>query len=139
MYSHTFTFDDGVPFTTGCTSVVSATLEGSALGPYDILIDILVAQQLLRECCTLYDHKNLDTLPEFRKADGTLMNTTVEVMARAIFQQLHTRLQSHHAKHSATDGKGLGAITSMRVTLDESDVASASYWETNDNGLFRSG
>ena len=29
MYSHTFTFDDGRPFTTGCTSVVTATLEGS--------------------------------------------------------------------------------------------------------------
>ena len=31
MYSHTFTFDDGVPFTTGCTSVVSAVLEGNTL------------------------------------------------------------------------------------------------------------
>ena len=47
--------------------MVSATFEGLALGPYDILIDILVAQRLLREVMELYDHKNLDTLPEFAK------------------------------------------------------------------------
>ena len=46
MYSHTFTFDDGKPFTTGCTAVVTATLEGKELGPYDILIDIIVAQNI---------------------------------------------------------------------------------------------
>uniref|UniRef100_A0A6U5FYV4 6-pyruvoyltetrahydropterin synthase n=1 Tax=Calcidiscus leptoporus TaxID=127549 RepID=A0A6U5FYV4_9EUKA len=136
MYSHTFTFGDGVPFTTGCTSVVTATLEGEALGPHEILIDILVAQQLLRECCALYDHKNLDTLAEFRRADSSLMNTTVEVMAKAIYQQLLLRLRSHHAEHSSADGKGLGAITGLRITLEESDVASASYWEANAKGLF---
>ena len=138
MYSHTFTFDDGVPFTTGCTSVVSATIEGSALGPFDILMDICVAQQLLRECCALYDHKNLDTLPEFARADGSRMNTTVEVMARAVYGQFHSRLSQHHQQHSATDGKGLGAVTGLRVTLEESDVASASYWESNPAGLFAS-
>lgn len=136
MYSHTFTFDDGVPFTTGCTSVVTASLEGPSLGPHDILIDICVAQQLLRECCALYDHKNLDTLNEFVRADGTLMNTTVEVMARALYRQLHARLLEHHRQHAATDGKGLGAVTSMRITLEESDVASASYYEASAAGLF---
>lgn len=137
MYSHTFTFDDGVPFTTGCTSVVSATFEGNVLGPYDILIDILVAQKLLRECCELYDHKNLDTLPEFRRADDSLMNTTVEIMARSVFQQLRARLQAHHKEHKPTDGKGLGALTGLRITLEESDVASASYWEENAAGLLQ--
>ena len=99
MYSHTFTFDDGVPFTTGCTAVVSATFEGLALGPYDILIDILVAQRLLREVMELYDHKNLDALPEFVRADGARMNTTVEVMARAVYKQLHARLLAQCAGH----------------------------------------
>jgi hypothetical protein len=27
MYSHTFVFGDGVPFTTGCTAVVTASIE----------------------------------------------------------------------------------------------------------------
>lgn len=49
MYSHTFVFDDGVPFTTGCTSVVDVTFEGATLGDYDVLIDICLAQQLLRK------------------------------------------------------------------------------------------
>jgi 6-pyruvoyl-tetrahydropterin synthase len=75
MYSHTFTFDDGKPFTTGCTSVVTATLEGDALGPFDILIDIMVAQQLLREVMETFDHKNLDEMEMFRGR-----NTTVEVI-----------------------------------------------------------
>ena len=136
MYSHTFTFDDGVPFITGCTSVVTATFEGAALGPYDVLIDILLAQKLLREVMELYDHKNLDSLPEFARADGTRRNTTVEVMAHAVYRQLHARLRDVHAKSAATDGKGLGAVTAMHVKLEESDVASASYWETDAAGLF---
>ena len=136
MYSHTFTFDDGVPFTTGCTAVVSATFEGASLGPHDILIDILVAQQMLREVMELYDHKNLDALPEFVRDDGARMNTTVEVMARAVYKQLHARLLSHHQGVLATDGKGLGAVTAMHIKLEESDVASASFWETEAAGLF---
>ena len=136
MYAHTFTFDDGVPFTTGCTSVVTATLEGSELGPYDILIDIVVAQSLLREVMEMYDHKNLDTLPEFKRADGTQQNTTVEVMARAIYGRLHAALLQHHHLHVNTDGKGLGAVTGLHIKLEESDVASASYWEVNHAGLF---
>ena len=136
MYSHTFTFDDGVPFTTGCTAVVSATFEGASLGPHDILIDIVVAQQMLREVMELYDHKNLDALPEFVRADGARMNTTVEVMARAVYKQLHARLLAHHQSVLATDGKGLGAVTAMHIKLEESDVASASFWETEAAGLF---
>jgi len=137
MYSHTFTFDDGVPFTTGCTAVVTATFEGPALGPYDILIDILVAQRLLREVMELYDHKNLDTLPDFARPDGSRRNTTVEVMAQAVYQQLHARLQAHHQSVLATDGKGLGAVTAMHIKLEESDVAFASYWEeAKAEGLF---
>ena len=38
--------------------------------PHDILTDSVVAQQMLREVMELYDHKNLDALPEFVRADG---------------------------------------------------------------------
>ena len=134
MYSHTFVFDDGQPFTTGCTSVTTVTIEGETLGPYDILIDICVAQRLLKEAVAAYDHKNLDTLPEFARDDGTRLNTTVEVMARAIFRRMFQSLSTYH--RSEREGKGLGAITALRVTLEESDVASASYWESKADGLF---
>ena len=136
MYSHTFVFEDGVPFTTGCTSVVTATFEGPALGPFEVLIDILVAQRLLREVMELYDHKNLDTLPEFVRPDGTRCNTTVEVMARAVYTQLHARLRELHTASAAGAGKGLGAVTGLHIKLEESDVASASYWESDATGLF---
>ncbi len=95
-----------------------------------------MAQRLLRDVVALYDHKNLDALPEFVRADGTRINTTVEVMARAVFKALFERLADHH--RSATDDKGLGTVTGLRVKLEESDVASASYWESNPGGLFRS-
>ena len=58
MYSHTFVFDDGKPFTTGCTSVTTVTIEGETLGPYDILIDICVAQRRRKEAGAAYEHKN---------------------------------------------------------------------------------
>jgi len=140
MYAHTFTFGDGVPFTTGCTSVVTATFEGRELGPYDVLIDILEAQKLLRAVMMLYDHKNLDTLAEFQSgggADGSAKrNTTVEVMAKAVFEKLMEALRRHHEENAATDGKGLGAITGMHIKLQETDVASASYGESNPSGIF---
>ena len=140
MYAHTFLFDDGVPFTTGCTSVVTATVEGKELGPYDILIDIIVAQKLLREVMMLYDHKNLDTLAEFQTGGGVdgscKRNTTVEVMSKAVFDKLMDALRKHHEEHAATDGKGLGAITGLHVKLQETDVASASYGESHPTGIF---
>ena len=117
----------------------AASHEGATLGRFDVLIDILVAQKLLREVMELYDHKNLDTLPEFARPDGSRCNTTVEVMARAVHGQLHKRLREYHAQSAADgDGKGLGGITAMHIKLEESDVASASYWETDAAGLFPS-
>lgn len=211
MYAHTFTFEDGMPFTTGCTAVVTATLEGDRLGPYDILIDITVAQRLLAEVCALYDHKNLDTLDEFAgdaaaptataalaaatssgtcdccsngvnggsfvsvgcgnsgrccgsrcsgsscggggdgdgggsgggssrdtaaAVRGRKRNTTVEVMAKAVHDQLMARLAAHHAAHATSDGKGLGLLTGLRVALEETDVAGAAYYETRPEGFF---
>ena len=78
-------------------------------------------------------------------------------MARAIFRRMFRSLSTYHKEHSEREGKGLGAITAMRVTLEvarilgscwvvssrhvciaqESDVASASYWESEADGLFK--
>ena len=142
MYSHTFVFDDGKPFTTGCTSVVTASFEGKSLGPYDILIDIVVAQKLLREVLSVYDHKNLDEIAEFQLGGSPGLaqrrNTTVEVMAKAVFDKLRLKLLQHIRMHSTSDGKGFAAITGLHVKLQETDVASASYGETNSLGILAS-
>ena len=43
----------------------------------------------------------------------------------------------HSALHfTAGAGKGLGAVTGLHIKLEESDVASASYWESDATGLF---
>ena len=72
------------PFTTGCTAVVQVKVFGRhcaqlslccaralqscgrSLGEGDVLMDISVGQQLLREIMMRYDHKNLDMLDTLR-------------------------------------------------------------------------
>ena len=66
------------------------------------------------------------------------MNTTIEVMARAVHAKVLSSLRVYHKKNANTAGKGLGAITSLHIKMDESDVASASYWEADAGGLFTS-
>ena len=61
-----------------------------------------------------------------------------QVMAKAVYDELHSRLTAHHCRHASTDGKGLGAVTGMKITLEESDVASASYAQAHPGGLFSS-
>eukprot|EP00041_Stephanoeca_diplocostata_P018889 m.399790 g.399790 ORF g.399790 m.399790 type:complete len:154 (-) comp21155_c0_seq4:1520-1981(-) len=138
MYSHTFVFDDGVPFTTGCTSVVDVTFEGAELGKFDVLIDICLAQRLLRQIMEVYDHKALDTLEEFLPANngGKRVNTTVEVMAQSVFRRMLEALKSHLAQNEKEEEKGFGRITTIRVDVKESDVACASYWESDPTGFF---
>ena len=53
----------------------------------------------------MYNHQNLDTVPEFNTP--ARRNTTVEVMAHAVFNQLMARLTKFHAETSVTDGKGV--------------------------------
>lgn len=128
MYSHTFQFGNGEPFTTGCTAVVEAKLFGPTLGPGEILIDICLAQRLLREVMAMYDHKNLDTLEEFQNPK---CNTTVEVMAHTFYQRLFAALSQQRSA-----GEQLGHITKMEITVRESDVAHAGYFDENSGGLF---
>lgn len=90
----------------------------------------------------VYDHKVLDNLEEFHPEHNgdKRVNTTVEVMARAVFRRMLEALKSHLAQnHTNGGGKGFGGITTIRVDVKESDVASASYWESDVAGIFRLG
>ncbi|CAE7317321.1 unnamed protein product [Symbiodinium sp. CCMP2592] len=130
MYSHTFHFSCGSePFTTGCTAVVQVKVFGRSLGEGDVLMDISVGQQLLREIMACYDHKNLDQLEEFQKP--MRRNTTVEVMAEAVHRRFVSGLKQHLAGELAR-GKTFGSISKVEVVVKESDVAFAGFGEELD-------
>mmetsp|Transcript_8708 Transcript_8708/g.13408 ORF Transcript_8708/g.13408 Transcript_8708/m.13408 type:complete len:128 (+) Transcript_8708:54-437(+) len=123
MYSHSLRFGKTPAFRTGCTAVVDACFEGNELGSDGVLIDITLAQAELEKTLCVYDHKDLDELQDFAS-----MNTTVEVVARAIFQRYFRGLSAH--------SKSLATVTRLEITVHESDVARASYFEENPSGLF---
>ena len=94
----------------GATYVVDAAFSGAELGPDGILLDIGAAADLLREVLGELTYRNLDDDPAF--AD---VNTSTEVLARAVADRLATR------------ATGLGQVARLVVTLHESHVAWASY------------
>jgi hypothetical protein len=70
----------------------------------------------LRDVLGGLNYRNLDEEPAFAN-----QNTTTEVLARAIFDRLAAAISRGDL------GPGASAIESMRVTLHESHVASASF------------
>jgi 6-pyruvoyltetrahydropterin/6-carboxytetrahydropterin synthase len=95
----------------GATYVVDITFYSRSIEPYNTVIDIALASDILHEVLEKFRYKNLDELPEFT---GKL--TTSEFMARYI----------HDAVKDRTSGLFNGKIG---VTLGESHIAWASYDE----------
>lgn len=140
MYSHTLKFGDGDGFRTGCTAVVDAVFTGGALTDDGVLIDITVAQcvpraaprardlalrrrRALKDVLEAYDHRDLDAVDDFRGK-----NTTVEVVARGIFDR-------YVAAIKAMGSGACAPVSRLEITVKESDVASASYFEEDPAGL----
>ncbi|GAB6984119.1 6-pyruvoyl trahydropterin synthase family protein [Nocardioides pyridinolyticus] len=94
----------------GATYVVDAAFSGPELGPDGILLDIGAATGLLHEVLGELTYRNLDDDPAFAG-----VNTSTEVLARAVADRLATR------------ATGLGPVARVVVTLRESHVAWASY------------
>lgn len=100
----------------GATYVVDATFHAAALDPNGIVLDIGLATEQLREIVGALSYRNLDDEPAFAG-----QNTTTEVLARAIADQLADRLRQ------GALGRPADQITRLAVTLHESPVASAGY------------
>ena len=100
----------------GATYVVDATFRGEALDADDILIDIGLATQELRAVLAELNYRNLDDDPAFAG-----MNTSTEVVARAIADRLAGRI------HTVALGAGARGLSGLVVTLHESHIAWASY------------
>ena len=118
MIAHSFTGDVFGPVQRlhGATYVVDVEFRRSALDADGIVVDIGRATDALRAVLAALNYRNLDEEPAFKGR-----NTTTEVLARAIFDRLVDAVRRGDL------GAGARAIESMRVTLKESHVASASF------------
>src|SRR3954453_6578700 len=99
----------------GATYVVDVEFRRAALGPDGIVVDIGRAIETLRRVLGDLNYRNLDELPAFSGR-----NTTTEVLARHVFDTIVAGIFSGEL------GPGAESVESLRVTLNESHVASAS-------------
>ncbi len=100
----------------GATYVVDVEFRSPALDDNGIVVDIGLATEAVHKILGELNYRNLDDESAFAGR-----NTTTEVLARTVFDRV-----------AAAIGRGdLGAdgrkVESLRVTLNESHVASASY------------
>ncbi len=100
----------------GATYVVDLEFRRAALDANGMVVDIGLAAEVLKSTLAGFNYRNLDEEPAF-----TGRNTTTEFLAHEIFERV-----------VAAIGRGeLGAaargVESLRVTLHESHVASASF------------
>ena len=100
----------------GATYVVDAEFRRPDLDADGIVVDIGRAGDVLRQVMAELNYRNLDEMPEFQGR-----NTTTEFIARVIFDRIVAGIRRGDL------GAGAGAVESIRVTLLESHVASASF------------
>jgi len=100
----------------GATYVVDVEFRRPDLDSDGIVVDIGRASDALRGVLAELNYRNLDDVPEF-----AARNTTTEFLARTVFDRLLAAIRSGDL------GPGAGALESMRVTLHESHIASASF------------
>jgi 6-pyruvoyltetrahydropterin/6-carboxytetrahydropterin synthase len=100
----------------GATFVVDVEFRSPELDENGIVIDIGRASEALRSILAGLNYRNLDDDPSFKGR-----NTTTEVLARTIFDRVAA------ARSRGELGTGASAVESIRVTLHESHVASASF------------
>ncbi len=100
----------------GATYVVDVEFRREGLDPNGVVVDIGRASDALAAILADFAYANLDELPEF---EG--INTTTEFLSREIFDRMCGRIDAGEL------GSGSEALHSMKVTLNESHVAWASY------------
>ena len=100
----------------GATYVVDLEFRRQELDSDGIVVDIGRATEALKAVLSTINFRNLDDEPRFA---GT--NTTTEVVARAIFDDMAAAIRT------GALGAGADAIESLRVVLHESHVAWAAY------------
>jgi 6-pyruvoyltetrahydropterin/6-carboxytetrahydropterin synthase len=100
----------------GATYVVDVEFRRSELDSNGIVVDIGRATEALNAVLAGLSYRNLDDEPSLQ---GT--NTTTEFLARTVFDRLVAAIARGDV------GSGAGRIESLRITLHESHLASASF------------
>jgi 6-pyruvoyl-tetrahydropterin synthase len=100
----------------GATYVVDVEFRRPDLDKDGIVVDIGRATSTLEAVLSALSFRNLDEEPAF-----TGQNTTTEFLARVVFDRMAAAITRGEL------GADAAAIESVRVTLHESHVASASY------------
>jgi len=118
MIAHSFTGDVFGPAQRlhGATYVVDVEFRRPSLDADNIVVDIGRASDVLRTTLADLNFRNLDEIPSFAG-----INTTTEFLAKIIFDRIAAAI------HDGGLGPGASGIETVRVTLHESHVASASF------------
>jgi 6-pyruvoyl-tetrahydropterin synthase len=100
----------------GATFVVDVAFFRETLGPDNIVVDIGLALEVLRQTLEPLNYRNLDEHPSFAG-----QKTTTEFIARHIFDRIAAAIRSGQL------GADAAGIDRLRVTLNESHVARGWY------------
>jgi 6-pyruvoyl-tetrahydropterin synthase len=100
----------------GATYVVDLEFRRPELDANGMVVDIGLATAVLRATLADLNYRNLDEEPSFKGR-----NTTTEFLAREIFDRIASAIGR------GALGPGARGVESVRVTLHESHVASASF------------
>jgi len=100
----------------GATYVVDLEFRRAALDADGIVVDIGRASETLHRILGSVNFQNLDEVPAFKGR-----NTTTEFMARYVFDAVARAIAEGEL------GANAAGVESLKVTLHESHVASASY------------
>ena len=93
----------------GATFEITTEYKVKKLNNLGIVIDIVVATEILKKVINKFNYKNLDDLREFKN-----LNTTLEVLSEYIHRQISGHLSGHF------EG-------SLKVTIRENPLAKSSY------------
>jgi 6-pyruvoyltetrahydropterin/6-carboxytetrahydropterin synthase len=100
----------------GATYVVDVEFTRRDVDADGIVVDIGRATDTLKQVLAGLNLRNLDDIPEFAGR-----NTTTEFLAKVVFERIAAAIRQGQLGPGATD------IESIRVTLHESHIASASF------------
>ena len=100
----------------GATYVVDATFFRASLDEHGIVADIGLALQSLKDILTVLNFRNLDELEIFAGR-----NTTTEVVARWVFDEIAQRLRDGELGAAARE------VCKLHIKLHESPLAWAAY------------
>ena len=100
----------------GATYVVDAEFRRLELDADGLVVDIGLASQVLKATLDDLNYRNLDDEPDFAG-----QNTTTEFLARVIFDRMAQAVRDGRL------GAGASGLTALKITLNESHIAWASY------------